>query len=104
MKIDISQRIKQIRTSKQISIYRVSKETGIAQNYIRDLENGRRNPSLDTLERLIVPLGITLSELFNVDEETSYLSKKEHQLVENYRVLPDEKSDFLLQMSEILNK
>ena len=57
MKIDIAQRIRQIRTSKEISIYRISKDTGISPNYISDLENGRRNPSLDTLERLIVPLG-----------------------------------------------
>ncbi|MBR3447046.1 MAG: helix-turn-helix transcriptional regulator [Oscillospiraceae bacterium] len=104
MKIDIAQRIRQIRTSKEISIYRISKDTGISPNYISDLENGRRNPSLDTLERLIVPLGITLAELFSTDDSASYLSEKERQLVENYRLLPDEKGNFLLQMSEMLIK
>ena len=29
-----------------------------------DLENGRRNPSLDILERIAVGLGISLEELF----------------------------------------
>lgn len=104
MKLNISQRLKQIRTSKDISIYKLSKDTGISPNYISDLENGRRNPSLVTLERLIVPLGITLSELFNEDDQVSYLSENERELVENYRNLPDEKGKLLLEMSKALNK
>lgn len=104
MKINISERLKKIRVSKEISIYRISKETGISPNYISDLENGRRNPSLVTLERLIVPLGITLSELFCEDDTVSYLSDKERELVENYRMLPNDKGALLLEMSKALNK
>ena len=36
----------------------------VNKNYICDLENGRRNPSLDILERIAVGLGISLEELF----------------------------------------
>lgn len=39
-------------------------EANVNKNYICDLENGRRNPSLDILERIAIALNITLSELF----------------------------------------
>jgi len=39
-------------------------ESNVNKNYICDLENGRRNPSLDILERIAKALNITLSELF----------------------------------------
>lgn len=39
-------------------------EANVNKNYICDLENGRRNPSLDILERIAKALNITLSELF----------------------------------------
>lgn len=39
-------------------------EANVNKNYICDLENGRRNPSLDVLERIAKALNITLSELF----------------------------------------
>ncbi len=39
-------------------------EANVNKNYISDLENGRRNPSLDILERIAKALNITLSELF----------------------------------------
>lgn len=52
---------------------------------------------------MIVPLGVTLAELFN-EGEASYLSERERQLIENFRVLSDEKSDALLSISETLKK
>ncbi len=102
--MEISERLRTIRLAKNISVYRIAKETGISPNHITDLEHGRRNPSVETLKRLVVPLGITMSELFCDDETVAYLSEKERKLVENYRMLPDEKGEFLLQMSSILNK
>ncbi len=98
------EKIKKLRIAKGLTIYKLSKETGITQNHISDLECGRRNPSLDTLKRLIVPLGISLSELFCDDETVTYLTESERKLVENYRTLPDDKGKLLLEMSEALNK
>lgn len=39
-------------------------EANINKNYICDLENGRRNPSLDILERIAAAFNVSLSELF----------------------------------------
>lgn len=102
--MNISERISTLRKSKNISIYRISQETGISQNHIRDIEQGRRNPSVDTLSRLVAPLGISLSELFNEDESASFLSSDERILIENYRTLPEKKAALLLDMSRALNE
>ena len=44
-------------------------ESGIDRRYMSDIENGKRNISLDILERIADKLGIKLSELFLKVEE-----------------------------------
>ncbi|MBQ8121693.1 MAG: helix-turn-helix transcriptional regulator [Ruminococcus sp.] len=102
--MEIGERLRQIRKSKGLSIYKLSQETGISQNHISDLELGRRKPSVDTIKRLIEPLGITLSELFNEDSTVTILSDSERELVENYRTLPNHKAESLLLLSKLLNE
>ncbi len=102
--MNIGERIFTLRKSKNISIYKISQETGISQNHIRDIEQGRRNPSVDTISRLIVPLGISLAELFNENLQVSFLTEEERTLVENYRTLPKKKATLLLEMSGVLNE
>lgn len=102
--MEVGERLRYIRTSKKISIYKLSQITGISQNHISDLELGKRQPSVDTLRRLIAPLGITLSELFNESDSVTILSDEERQLVENYRTLPNDKAETLLKLSSQLNK
>lgn len=57
-------RIAYIRTSKDISQFRLSLLTGLSKQYISDLENGRRNVSVSSLYRVANGLEISLSELF----------------------------------------
>ena len=42
----------------------LSFQSGIKKNYICDMENGRRNPSLEIIERLAIAFGISISDLF----------------------------------------
>ena len=102
--MEIGNRLRDIRKSKGLSIYKLSQETGISQNHICDLEHGRRKPSVETLKRLIIPLGISMAELFNENGEISVLSDNERELVENYRTLDDEKAQGLLNIGRLLNK
>ncbi len=95
-RMDISQRLKDVRTAKDISVYRLSQLSGVSETHIRDLERGDKNPSLDTLHRLAVPLGYSLPELLNETGRASYLSEKERVLIECFRHLSDDKADTLL--------
>ena len=57
-------RIKFLRKQRRWSQEDLALNANVNKNYISDLENGRRNPSLDILERIAVSMNITLEELF----------------------------------------
>lgn len=102
--MDIGKKIKDIRTSKGLSMYRITQITGISGHHIKGIEDGTRQPTIETLQKLLVPLGITLAELFSTNSSSTYLSDKERTLIENFRTLNEEKSDALLYFSEVLKK
>ena len=101
--MNLGERIKKLREDKGLTRYRLTQITGISGHHIKGIEEGTRQPTIDTLEKMIVPLGVTLAELFN-DGDAAYLSEKEIQLIENYRTLSEDKSDALLLTSEVLKK
>ncbi len=102
--MEFGERLRFIRESKKISIYRLSQETNISQGHISDLENGKNQPTIETLKKLLVPLGISLSEFFNEDGEVSVLTETEKELVSNYRTMTNEKADLYFQLGIALNK
>ena len=63
-------RIAFIRTSKEISQFRLSLLTGLSKQYISDLENGRRNVSISSLYKVAKGLEVGIEELFLDLEQT----------------------------------
>ena len=100
--MDIAERLKNARKSKNISVYKLSHISGVSETHIRDLERGDRNPSFDTLNKLAKPLGLSLADLFKETEDVSYLNKSEQELVSCFRMLSEEKADKLLQFLKTL--
>ena len=99
--MEYGKRIKALREAKKISIYRLSQDSGISQGHISDLENGINQPTIETLKRLLAPLGCSLSEFFN-EGEVSVLSEREKALVASFRTMPDEKAELFLELGKIL--
>lgn len=62
--MQLGMRIRYLRSLRKWSQEDLALEADVNRNYICDLENGRRNPSLEILERISDAFGITLSELF----------------------------------------
>ncbi len=56
-------RIRYLRKLKKMSIETLAFESRINKNYLCDLENGRRNPTLLILAKISKGLNITLEEL-----------------------------------------
>ena len=102
--MNVGNKLRFIRETKKISIYKLSKDTGISQNHISSIELGKRQPTVETLSRLIEPLGITLAELFNESDEVMFPTQEERLLLENYRCLPKDKAVALLNLSELLQR
>jgi len=102
--MDIGEKIRKIRTAKGLSMYRLTQVTGISGHHIKGIEEGTRQPTIDTLKKLLVPLGISMAELFSEETDSTYLTEKERTLIENFRTLDKEKADALLLFSDILKK
>ena len=60
----LGMRLRFLRQQRRWSQEDLALNANVNKNYISDLENGRRNPSLDILERIAVAFGISLAELF----------------------------------------
>ena len=102
--MDVGKRLRKLREDKKMSMYRLTQMTGVSGHHIKGIEEGTRQPTIETLQRLTVALGSSLAELFNDDTECTYLSGRERRLVENFRTLSEEKADALLMMSDVLNQ
>ena len=61
--------IKELRKERGMSQETFAYESGIDRRYMSDIENGKRNISIDILERIVDKLGIRLSDLFLKVEE-----------------------------------
>ena len=58
------QRIKELRNSKGISQEKFSLSIDMDRTYYASVENGKRNISINNIEKIANGLGITLEELF----------------------------------------
>lgn len=98
--MEIGERLYYWRSKKDMSIYNLSKISGISEGHIRNLENGKKQPTFKTLQTLANALNISLLELLNTDSEAVYLSEGETKLIQLYRSLPKSKADILIEFYE----
>ena len=68
IKSKIGQRIRELRKELDISQETLAYKAEVDRTYVTDVENGRRNVSVEILERLIKALGVSIAEFFNSKE------------------------------------
>ena len=61
---NLGRTIVRLRREKGFSQEAFANEAGIDRRYMSDIENGKRNISIDILERICNKLGMKMSELF----------------------------------------
>ncbi len=57
-------KVRQIRLKKNISQEELGFRSGLSKNYISDVERGRRNVSLQTIEKIAKGLEVAIKDLF----------------------------------------
>lgn len=72
--MDIAARIRFFREQKGYTVNKLANLAGISQSYLRSVELGQKNPTIETLSELCWALDISLRDFF--DEET--LSSLQH--------------------------
>lgn len=60
----LGKRISYLRKQKKFSQISLAYEAGIAKSYLSELELGKRNPSVKTLNKIAITLDVTIEELF----------------------------------------
>ena len=68
VKLKIGQRIKELRKEIRISQEALALKAEVDRTYVTDVENGRRNVSVEILERLIKALDVSIAVFFNSKE------------------------------------
>jgi transcriptional regulator with XRE-family HTH domain len=68
IKLKVGQRIKELRKKLDLSQEALGLRAEVDRTYVTDVENGRRNVSMEILERLIKALEVSFAEFFNSKE------------------------------------
>lgn len=62
-------KLKQLRKEKAFTQIELSERSGLSQSFIHDLETGKKDPTLKTLHKLAIALGVPVSTLLEDEEE-----------------------------------
>ena len=63
----IGESIKRIRTNRGLTQEEFAKEVGISRSYLGDLENNRKSPTVETLEKISVKMETAIEYLLGVN-------------------------------------
>lgn len=92
--MDIAARIKFFREQKGYTVNKLANLAGISQSYLRAVELGQKNPTVDLLSSLCWALDISLRDFFN-DELLSDL-KQDELLRQIYRLTDEQRKRLTL--------
>ena len=68
IKLKVGQRIRELRKELELSQEALANEAGVDRTYMTDVENGRRNISVEILEKIISALNVSFADFFNAKE------------------------------------
>jgi transcriptional regulator with XRE-family HTH domain len=64
----IGNRITALRKEKGLSQQKLAIDAGLERSHLTNIENGNKNISLSTLEKIFIALDVNPSEFFNTEE------------------------------------
>lgn len=82
--MEVGKRIAFFRTGKGYSVNKLANLSGVSQSYLREIELGNKNPTVEFLSVLCSTLGISLKEFFD-DQPADPLVSKIYQLTPKQR-------------------
>ena len=97
----VGQKLTSYRTKKGYSVNKLANLAGISQSYLRDIELGNKNPTVEILSILCDTLNITLKEFF--DDNSSKSTETDLLLTKIYQLSPKQRTA-LLQFLDAMNE
>jgi HTH-type transcriptional repressor of puuD len=89
--MDIGKRIKELRELKDIRSGDFANMIDVTPVFLSYLENGKKKPSIDTIEKICSALDIPITDFFSEGEEPIALTPELKDLLNNARQLPPDK-------------
>lgn len=83
----VGERVKYFRERKSITVNKLARLSCVSQSYLRDVELGNKQPTVEFLEYICFGLGITLQDFFSDDEKDDDLTKAIKKLTPEQREL-----------------
>ena len=62
--MNVGERIKELREKRGLTVNKLANLAGISQSYLRDVELGNKNPTVETLSYFVMHSEISLKEVF----------------------------------------
>lgn len=101
--MDVKERLLELTKARGWTLYRLSKESGVAWSTVRNMFERNTMPTLPTVEALCKSLGATMSELF-YDEDAAKLSDEERSLLTQWGSLCEDDRGIMLSLIKSLNR
>lgn len=87
--MDVLQRIKQLLTERDWTIYKLAEMSGVSSKCIYNFYNRNSIPTIETLEKISEAFGLTLSQFF-ADGERIMLNNEQRELFSEWTKLTEE--------------
>lgn len=81
----VGERITYFRQRKNITVNKLANLAGVSQSYLRDIERGNKQPTVEYLSYICNALGVTISQFFDYDETTDELTRALRRLNEDQK-------------------
>lgn len=63
--MNVGERIIELRTARGITTNKLANMAGVSQSHLREIELGKRNPTVETLSFFCDALGVSLADFFS---------------------------------------
>ncbi len=97
--MDVLGRIKRLMEQRGWSVYRLGKESGLAQSTLSHVFREDSEPTISTLETICKTFGLTLGEFF-AEGEFVPLTEEQRELLDKWALLTVEQKQLVLNMIE----
>jgi transcriptional regulator with XRE-family HTH domain len=95
--VDVSGRIEELMARRGWTVYRLCKESGLAQSTLSHIFRKDSEPTFSTLDAICKAFGITLGEFFS-DRQLVPLTEEQRDLLDKWAALTSEQKRLVLQM------
>ena len=100
--MNVMERSDELCKQHNISKYRLSQITGIAQSAFSKMARQQSSLSLETIQRICDAFGISVAQFFSNDGEYPDLTDEQKKLLDCWALLDQKKRDYALLMVEKL--